>query len=168
MAVFLSTYVNKIDKKGRVSVPASFRSVLAEQSPTGTPTEVVVFRSPSATALEACSAKHMEQIAEDLDLMDMSDEERENLELLFFGSSQRLPIDPEGRIILPDDLREAVGIEGEQVTFVGKRSTFQIWNPAALEERMAQAKAQVTAKNGSGGISLSSISAAARRRQTGG
>lgn len=164
MAVFLSTYVNKIDKKGRVSVPSSFRSVLAEQSPGGAATGLVVFRSTSVPALEACSAKHMEDLAADLDLMDIGDEEREDLELMIFGASQSLPIDPEGRIVLPDDLREFAGIAGEQVAFVGKRNTFQLWNPEAFQERMAQAQA----KRGAGGVSLSSISSAARRRQLGG
>jgi MraZ protein len=163
MAVFLSMQENRIDKKGRVSVPASFRSVLAEQSPTGTANTLVVFRSTTVPALEACSAKHMEELARDLDLMDLTDEEREDYDLLIFGASQALPIDPEGRIILPDDLREFAGITGESVTFVGKRSTFQIWNPDAIKERMAQAQA----KRGPGGVSLASIGAAARRRQLG-
>ncbi|WP_207476864.1 division/cell wall cluster transcriptional repressor MraZ [Arenibaculum pallidiluteum] len=163
MAVFLSTFVNRIDRKGRVSVPAPFRQVLAEQTPGGVASGVIVFRSTSANALEACSAKHMEDLAADLDLMDITDEEREDLELSIFGASQHLPIDPEGRIVLPDDLRDFAGI-GEQVAFVGKRNTFQIWHPESFQERMAQAQA----KRGAGGISLSAIASAARRRQVGG
>jgi MraZ protein len=159
MAVFLSTYVNKIDRKGRVSVPAQFRQVLAEQSPTGTASGLVVFRSVTLPALEACSAKHMEDLAADLDLMDLSDEEREHLELTIFSASVALPIDPEGRMILPDDLREFAGIE-DQVAFVGKSKTFQIWEPGAFNARMAEARE----KSRMHGVSLSSISAAARRR----
>lgn len=159
MAVFLSTYVNKIDRKGRVSVPAQFRQVLAEQSPAGTAGGLVVFRSVTLPALEACSAKHMEDLAADLDLMDLSDEEREHFELTIFSASVALPIDPEGRIILPDDLREFAGVE-DQVAFVGKSKTFQIWEPGAFNARMAEAREKSRAH----GVSLSSISAAARRR----
>jgi len=163
MAVFLSTVVNRIDRKGRVSVPAAFRQVLAEQSPGGVASSLIVFRSTTANAIEACSAKHMEDLAADIDLMDLTDEEREDLELSIFGASQNLPIDPEGRIALPDDLREFAGIT-EQVAFVGKRNTFQLWQPERFQERMVQAQA----KRGPGGVSLSAIGAAARRRQVGG
>jgi MraZ protein len=159
MAVFLSTYLNKIDRKGRVSVPASFRQVLAEQSPTGMASTLVVFRSTSLPALEACSQQHMEALAADLELMDLSDEEREAYELTIFGASQALPIDPEGRIVLPEDLREFVGID-DQIAFVGKSKTFQIWEPGAFNARMTEARE----KSRTSGVSLSSISAAARRR----
>ena len=159
MAVFLSTYVNKIDRKGRVSVPAPFRQVLASQSGTDVATGLVVFRSVTVPALEACSTKHMEDLAADLELMDLSDEEREHLELTIFSASVHVPVDPEGRIILPDDLRQFAGI-GEQVSFVGKSKTFQIWEPTAFDARMAEARE----KSRVHGVSLSSISAAARRR----
>lgn len=159
MAVFLSTYVNKVDRKGRVSVPAQFRQVLAEQSPAGAASGLVVFRSVTLPALEACSAKHMEDLAADLELMDLSDEEREHLELTIFSASVALPIDPEGRMILPDDLREFAGID-DQVAFVGKSKTFQIWEPGAFNARMAEARE----KSRVHGVSLSSISSAARRR----
>ncbi|HSK38255.1 MAG TPA: division/cell wall cluster transcriptional repressor MraZ [Arenibaculum sp.] len=162
MAVFLSTYVNRIDRKGRVSVPAPFRQVLAEQSATGIANGLVVFRSVTVPALEACSAKHMEDLAADLELMDLSDEEREHLELTIFSASVHLPIDSEGRLILPDDLRQFAGI-CEQVAFVGKSKTFQIWEPDAFNARMAEARE----KSRVHGVSLSSISAAARRRATG-
>ena len=76
MAVFLSTYLNKVDKKGRVSVPSQFRAVLAKQSLEGTATGLVVFRSLQFSALEACSPEHMEKLAADLEQMDISAEER--------------------------------------------------------------------------------------------
>ncbi len=70
MAVFLSTYVNKVDKKGRVSVPAEFRKVLSGQG-------MVIFKSLQYPSLEACSAEHLEQLSESLEALDLSNEEYE-------------------------------------------------------------------------------------------
>ncbi len=127
MAVFLSTYVNKVDRKGRVSVPAEFRKILVGQSYQG----VVVFRSLQYAALEACSADHMERLSDSLETLDLSDEEYELIETIIFGGSVQLPFDGEGRIVLPQHLCDFAGIS-EAAAFVGRRKTFQIWEPTAL------------------------------------
>ncbi len=127
MAVFLSTYVNKLDRKGRVSVPAEFRKVLSGQSYQG----VVVFKSLQYPALDACSAEHMEQLSDSLDALDPSSEEYEVIETTIYGGSVQLPFDSEGRIVLPQHLCSFAGL-GEEAAFVGRRKTFQIWEPAAL------------------------------------
>jgi len=158
MSVFLSAYTNKVDKKGRVSVPAPFRSVLAKQSSESTATGLVVFRSLKFSALEACSPEHMEKLAADLEQMDISAEERDLIETTIFGDSVQLPIDPEGRIILPKDLLDHAGIV-EEARFVGRSKIFQIWEPQAFETHSKEARAL----GSSAGISLSSISTLARR-----
>jgi MraZ protein len=157
MAVFLSSYLNKVDKKGRVSVPAQFRTVLAEQSLKGSATGLVVFRSLKFSALEACSPEHMEKLAADLEQMDISPDERELYEMTIFGDSVQLQIDGDGRVLLPQNLLEYARIT-EQASFVGVRKTFQIWEPSAYEARVEEARAQSLAS----GISLSSIAPARR------
>jgi len=146
MGLFLSTYVNKVDKKGRVSVPAPFRSVLGGQA------ELIVFKSLQATALDACSVDYMEQLAEALDNPEMPDDLREQIETTVFGGSVRLPIDPEGRILIPEAFMEFAGI-GENVSFVGRRRTFQIWEPQAFAAHEAASREQARSNN----ISLSTI-----------
>jgi MraZ protein len=157
MSVFLSSYLNKVDKKGRVSVPAQFRTVLAKQSLEGSATGLVVFRSLKFSALEACSPEHMEKLAADLEQMDISPDERELYEMTIFGDSVQLQIDGDGRILLPQNLLDYAGIT-EQASFVGIRKTFQIWEPNAYQTRVEEARAQSLAS----GISLSSISPARR------
>jgi MraZ protein len=139
MAVFLSTYVNKVDRKGRVSVPAEFRKLLANQNYQG----VVVFKSLQHRALEACSAEHMEQLSDSLETLDLPPEQLEAIEATIFGGSIQLPFDGEGRIVLPQPLCEFAGIT-EEASFVGRRKTFQIWHPPALEayENSARDKAR--------------------------
>jgi MraZ protein len=126
MAIFLSTYVNKVDRKGRVSVPSEFRKVLAGQS-------LVVFKSLQHSALEACSAEHMEALSESLEAQDIPIEDYELIETTIFGGSVQLPFDGEGRIVLPQHLVEFANLTDE-AAFVGRRKTFQIWEPAALTQ----------------------------------
>lgn len=135
MTLFLSTYVNKVDRKGRVSVPAQFRAALAGQSYHG----VVVFRSHKYPAIEGCSWERMEQLSASLDSLDMFSEEQDFLATTIFGGSVPLPFDGEGRIVLPKDLADFAGID-EQAAFVGLGKTFQIWEPAAFTAHQAAAR----------------------------
>lgn len=146
MSLFLSTYINKVDRKGRVSVPAPFRLVLGGQP------ELIVFRSLQATALDACSTDYMNQLADALDNPNLDDQLRETIETTVFGGSQRLPMDPEGRVVLPEEFSQFAGI-GESAAFVGRRRTFQIWDPAAFERHQASSRDEGRANN----ISLSTI-----------
>jgi MraZ protein len=158
MAVFLSSFVNKIDKKGRVSVPASFRAVLGPESP-----GIVVFRSLQHEALDGCSIAHLELLSESLEKLDLAPEMFELIETTIFGGSLQVPFDSEGRIVLPAPLAQSVGIEDE-VAFVGRRKTFQLWNPAKFTAHGNEARSAVAAKN----ISLSKIIAEATSKNLGG
>ncbi len=129
--MFLSTYVNKVDRKGRVSVPATFRIALSAQRFPG----IVVFPSYKYPALEANSIEWMEELAARLDTLDKFSDEHENLEALF-ASSRELAFDPEGRIALPPDLAEHASIT-ETVAFVGVGRSFQLWEPARYAEHAA-------------------------------
>ncbi|MDD4616810.1 MAG: MraZ family transcriptional regulator [Alphaproteobacteria bacterium] len=150
MAVFLSSFVNKIDKKGRVSVPAPFRAAL------GTDTAgIVVFRSLQYEALEGCSIAHLELLSESLEKQDLAPDVFELIETTIFGGSVQLPFDGEGRIVLPHTLISAVGI-ADEVAFVGRRKTFQIWDPQKLAAHEETAREKARAKD----ISLSKIIAA--------
>jgi MraZ protein len=134
--LFLSTFVNKVDRKGRVSVPATFRAAVADQSFPG----IVVFPSFKYEALDASGIKRMEEMRARLNILDEFSDEHENLGMLF-ADSQALPFDTEGRIVLPENLARYAHIT-ESAAFVGLGNSFQIWEPdrfadhqAALRER---------------------------------
>ncbi len=129
--MFLSTYVNKVDRKGRVSVPATFRTTLSSQRFPG----IVVFPSLKYPALEANGIDWMEEIARRLDTLDKYSDEHDNLEMLF-AASRELPFDPEGRIALPSELAEHAAIT-EAVAVVGVGRNFQLWEPARFAEHSA-------------------------------
>lgn len=159
MDIFTSTYVNKVDKKGRVSVPAPFRSTLAKDQ-SGTQTEVIIFPSLYTPSLEACTPSYISQLSKSLDDPDTDEEKRELLETAIFGRLVQCTLDPEGRIILPDHLLEYAGIT-ENISFFGKRKTFQLWEPSALAEHERAAREAARKSN----ISIATLVARAGAKE---
>ena len=127
VALFLSTFVNKVDRKGRVSVPASFRTALTGQSYNG----IIAFRSFKLPALEACGIDRMENLSDRIDALPEFSEDRDALSSLL-ADAQPLAFDGEGRIVLPEALCRHAEI-GESAAFVGLGRTFQIWEPQRFE-----------------------------------
>jgi MraZ protein len=137
VAVFIGTFENKVDRKGRVSVPAQFRQILADQSFQG----IVAFRSYRAAAIEACGFNFMERLNDGMSTMDLFSDAHDDLAATIFADSQQLPFDGDGRIILPAPLAAHAGIS-ERAAFVGKGPIFQIWEPEALEAHKDEARAR--------------------------
>ena len=128
MTLFLSTYINKIDKKGRVSVPASFRAALASEPFQG----IVTFRSYKHAAIEGCGISRMHKLSNSVDNLDFFSDTLDDLASTIFADSQQLVFDGEGRILLPQQLIDHAGLT-EHAAFVGRGATFQIWNPETFE-----------------------------------
>lgn len=136
---FVSTFTNKIDAKGRVSIPAPFRAVLERDGYAG---GIYCYPSLDAPALDAGG----ERLAKKIDgllsgLPDYSDE-RDELSVALYGDVQVLGIDGDGRIVLPQSLRDHAGIQGE-IAFVGLGDKFQMWAPQRFDERRARAREKV-------------------------
>lgn len=148
MALFLSTYTNKIDKKGRVSIPAPFRSVLQTQHFNG----VIAYPSFVYDCIEACGMDRIEKLSETIDLMDPYSEERDAFAASILGGSQQLQLDETGRVLLPKELIDFAKLD-EQAVFIGKGQTFEIWSPKAFEAYSA--KARDLAKQRRGSLSFS-------------
>ena len=127
MALFTSTFVNKVDKKGRVSVPASFRMALASQSFAG----VVVFPSFVHQAIEGAGYELLERLAQSVEQFDPFTDEHDAFATTIFGDSHQLSFDSEGRILLPEPLLSHATIT-TSAAFLGRGGTFQIWEPEAL------------------------------------
>jgi MraZ protein len=143
-ALFLSTTVNKVDKKGRVSVPASFRAALNEQGFNG----VVLFRSIHHPAIEGWGLAQMEKLTSGIEQFNPFSDERDNFAFSFLSDSVQLPCDPEGRISVPDKLLEHAKIT-DTAAFVGRGTSFQIWEPGAFEALQEKAR-QRAAQNRQG------------------
>ena len=122
---FFSTFVNKVDTKGRVSVPAPFRSLLDSTGYNG----ILVLPSFRLPALEGSGVDRIATLRKKLESFDEFSSEYEQAQALFSEAAQ-LPMDPEGRVSIPAALMEHANITG-QVAFVGAGPVFQIWEPGA-------------------------------------
>lgn len=141
MALFLSTFTNKVDKKGRVSVPATFRAALGEQQHQG----IVLFRSGQLNCLEGFDWAKMDEISDRLEHFDLFSSDQDDLATTVFGESVQLLFDGDGRIVLPLSLMESAQIV-DAATFVGLGKKFQIWQPGLFEKRKEEARNRVRDK----------------------
>lgn len=141
MTMFLSTFTNKLDKKGRVSVPAPFRAALSQQPFQG----IIGLRSHKFEAIEAFGWNRMEQISNTLDNYDLFSDAQDDLSAAIFAEAQQLPFDGEGRIILPELLLVHAKIT-ESVTFVGRGPTFQLWSPELFEAYQKEVRQRIQAQ----------------------
>ena len=122
--LFLSEHENKVDRKGRVSVPAQYRAQLASQSFPG----IVAYRSDYHPCIECCDMATMEGYVERINRAFPKDSAEHEDASEIFSAAHQLPFDGEGRIMLPQKLAEHAGI-AERACFVGRGATFQIWDP---------------------------------------
>lgn len=133
--LFLSTYRNRIDKKGRISVPSPFRAHLAKEEFQG----IVAYVSMRHGCIEACGTGRFQKLQAHIESMDPFSEERDALSTTVFSESVLLSFDTEGRVMLPAHLLQAAGIS-EEAVFAGKGETFEIWEPSAYEAYAANAR----------------------------
>jgi len=128
MALFVGKHVNKIDKKGRVSVPKPFRATLQARGMSS----LYVYPRFKQKALEACDEVFMTRLSQSLDDLDMFSDEQDDLASVILANAHELSFDPEGRIMMPKDLVDYAGLDAEAV-FVGQGPRFQIWERSAFE-----------------------------------
>ena len=133
--MFLSTYENKIDKKGRVSVPASFRSYLSNLGYNG----VICYPSFNNQSIEAWPQDRIEKISSAIDSLNPFEEKRDYFATSILAESINLQFDSEGRISLTPKLLKHARIKNSML-FVGQGKTFQIWEPTIFEKFKVNAR----------------------------
>ena len=127
--MFLSTYENKLDKKGRVSVPASYRAHLSSLGYNG----IICFPSFNYQSIEAWSQDRIGKISETIDSLNPFDEKKDYFATSILSESTNLQFDSEGRILITQKLLKHAKIKNSML-FVGHGKTFQIWEPTAFEK----------------------------------
>ena len=137
---FLSHYSNRLDAKGRVSIPASFRAVLARDGFEG----LYVVPSLDAQAMDCGGNALLKEIDDLLSLHLPYSEERDLFSTALLGTSEILKVDGEGRVVLSDVIKAHAGI-ADAVTFVGQGHKFQIWEPDRFRLHLEEAKLRVRA-----------------------
>lgn len=141
MTQFMGTHQNKLDAKGRVSVPAPFRALL--KSPDGSNgTQIVLRPSHKHPCIEGWPAAVFEELAQPLNRLDLFSEEHDDMAAALYADAFPVETDKEGRIVLPDDLKGFAGLT-DTVVFMGLGRFFQIWEPGAAERRRTEARLRV-------------------------
>ncbi len=133
--MFLSTYENKLDKKGRVSVPASFRSYLSNLGYNG----VICYPSFNNNCIEAWPQDRIEKISNAIDSLSPFEEKKDYFATSILAESINLQFDSEGRILISNKLLKHAKIKNK-ILFVGQGKTFQIWEPTNYERFKVTAK----------------------------
>jgi len=135
--LFLDTVINKVDAKGRVSLPADYRSIVKELG-----SEIVCYRSLTTPCIEGCTEDLLEKLATEIEnSTDFFSETQDDLTNLIFGDAKRYTFDSTGRIMLSEKLLKHAEITDSAV-FVGKGRKFQIWS----EKNWAKEEARIREK----------------------
>ena len=136
--MFLSTYENKLDKKGRVSVPASFRSYLSNLGYNG----VICYPSFNNQSIEAWPQDRIEKISNAIDTLNPFEEKKDYFATSILSESANLQFDNEGRVTITPKLLKHAKIKNSML-FVGQGKTFQIWEPTVFEKFRVTAKKKI-------------------------
>ena len=135
MTALIGRHTNKIDNKGRISVPKAFRDALSisvseERGTSALFSGIFFYRSFKYPAIEGCGEAFIQRVVDSLDELELFSDEQDDLAITLLENSYQMAYDTEGRILLPIELRTYAGLSDEAV-FVGRGTRFQVWQPDA-------------------------------------
>ena len=139
MELFVSTFTNKIDKKGRVSLPSLFRGAL----PKNHKNEIILLKSLKNKGIEGLSVIRVKEIASRINNLDFFSDEHDDFTTSIFSEMLPTNLDKEGRFLLPEKLKNFAEIKTE-VTFVGKGHFFQIVSPSTAFDLQRKSRTRLS------------------------
>ena len=138
MDLFVSKFLNKIDKKGRITFPSLFRNAL----PNNSKNEIILYKSLKFKSIEGCSTSRINDIAERINKLDIFSDDQDDFATSIFSEIIPTNLDNEGRFLLTDQLKKYANISSE-VSFIGHGHYFQIWEPKAALLRQKQSRVRL-------------------------
>lgn len=135
---FLSSAINNVDKKGRVSIPAAFRAILEKAGET----QLYTLQSIDMPTIDAGGTELLATYEKRMADFDPLTSAYDDLSFYYHGDSAWMKVDGDGRIGLNDALREHTGIS-DQVAFVGRGTFFQMWQPEKLATYRREARERI-------------------------
>ena len=133
--MFLSSYENKLDKKGRVSVPSSFRAYLNSMGYNG----FITYPSFNHSALDGCAQDRIEKLSDSIDSLGPFSDKRDYFATSVLSQSINLNFDSEGRVTIPEKLLKHAKIK-TNIIFVGLGKVFQMWDPKLFKDYKSLAR----------------------------
>jgi MraZ protein len=122
--MFLGRFEHSVDTKGRVAVPARFRDRLSG--------ELILTRGNDG-CLYLFTEESWEPLAAKLNALPTGDEDARNLRRAVFSSAEPVELDKQGRVIIPDHLRQYAGISSD-VSIIGLGEYIEIWDTQAWQK----------------------------------
>jgi MraZ protein len=144
MSQFLGRHQNKLDAKGRVSIPAPFRAALKSEGATSA--ALVLRPSHKHPCIEGWPLDEFQALATPLEQLNLFSDEHDDLAAALYADAFPVETDREGRIVLPDTLIAYAGLT-DSVVFMGLGRIFQIWEPVAAERRRSAARESARVNN---------------------
>ena len=135
---FLSNAVNRIDAKGRVSVPAHFRAVLQKRGFQ----ELYALSALDVPAIDMGGLDLLDRYEARLGAEDPFLQTADDMSFFCHGDGAFVKVDAEGRFTVPDFIREHTGIASE-VAFVGRGQFFQVWEPGRFAAHRREVRSRL-------------------------
>ena len=101
MNLFVSQFVNKIDKKGRVSLPSQFRNILSKKNNN----EIILFKSLKFKSIEGCSSERIDKISDKIEELDIFSDDQDDFATSIFSEIIPTKLDKEGRFLITENLK---------------------------------------------------------------
>ncbi len=134
---FRGESLHKVDQKGRVSIPADFRQIIAQGDPDCAPGEcprfTIVYGDDRLSCLKCYTEDAIRRIDVEISDLPRSSDERRYLQHFYQTRSVRVTLDPTGRLVLSSALKEKVKFE-EQVWFAGTGDSFEVWGSESYRQ----------------------------------
>jgi len=135
--VFNGRFDHAIDEKGRVSIPARFREVLQRENHDRL--YITNFIIDRERCLELFPPNEWDKVVAKFSGSRATDREAQLFETFYIGGAHEVPVDRQGRILIPPKLREWARLERE-VTFSAKHNRFELWNKPTLDRILRTAE----------------------------
>jgi MraZ protein len=129
---FAGSHPQKLDSKGRISVPAEFRDILASENsplPENKRTGLrLVYGLTQQKRLEGFSQEGFQKLLKRIQMMPDGTPAKKAAQVVYISHSQLLTLDDDGRVVLPQVMRDRLGLQLNDVAlFAGNGETFEIW-----------------------------------------
>lgn len=131
---FTGSSTHRVDAKGRVSLPADYRKVLESSGATHIVILPCMQRDEAHVGL---SPLGYEKVIEQAEAMGLEYEDADAMSMSVLTDARQIAVDDAGRIVLSKDLRDQLGLKNE-VRFVGRGSSFELWEPDNRARHEAQ------------------------------
>ena len=125
--MFIGQFQHNLDDKGRLMIPARFRELLEGGA---------FITQGFDKCLMVMTETHFKQVYDRIEAMNLADPGTRSLRRLLLSNAYPVEVDKVGRILVPQNLRTFLQIEGEAIV-AGQGEYFEVWKPAEWNVQMA-------------------------------